>query len=87
MVGQSTDIAKEIGDLQGKTAAIGVFALALKGEEGPRCIDRPDARACVRQRRHLPEHPAARVGAGRQDCGNLAPLRPNSAVGGGLTNL
>lgn len=34
MVGQSTDIAKEIGDLQGKTAAIGVFALALKGEDG-----------------------------------------------------
>jgi hypothetical protein len=47
MVGHSTDIAKEIGDLQGKTAAIGAIACSLKGEDGPRCTDRPDARACV----------------------------------------
>jgi hypothetical protein len=42
MVGQSTDIAKEIGDLQGKTAVIGAIACSLKGEDGPRCTDRPD---------------------------------------------
>jgi hypothetical protein len=86
MVGQSTDIAKEIGDLQGKTAAIGAIACTMKGEDGPRRTDRPDARACVRSAGVFASIPP-RASMSGQDCGNLTPLRSDSAVGGGVTNL
>jgi hypothetical protein len=47
MVGQSTDIAKEIGDLQGKTA-FGAVRLHLEGQRPPVHGSTQALGACVR---------------------------------------